>query len=159
VATGSYRHETGSRDPRSRAPQKSSPRSSGSWRPSAARADGESLGNHRPRIAITTSQRKGSEYYAPYRRAVEAAGAEPVDLLPGTATLPEQIDGLLLPGGWDVDPSLYGEKKGEDGTVEGVESDDGLIVAVQCHPEELTTALPWARHLSERFVARARGEK
>jgi len=189
-----------------------------------------------------------------------------VDLLPGTATLPEQVDGLLLPGGWDVDPSLYGEKKdekvgpidrdlddtellmfkqarerelpvlgicrgqqvinvamggslvqhleahdirthgrnhlahtievepaselgqaagehkirvnsfhhqavkqlapglhqsatGEDGTVEGVESDDGLIVAVQCHPEELTTDLPWARHLFERFVARARGEK
>jgi putative glutamine amidotransferase len=44
---------------------------------------------------------------------------------------------------------------GEDGTVEGVESDDGLIVAVQCHPEELTTDLPWARRLFERFVARA----
>jgi len=45
---------------------------------------------------------------------------------------------------------------GEDGTVEGVESDDGLIVAVQCHPEELTGDLPWARKLFERFVARAR---
>ena len=46
--------------------------------------------------------------------------------------------------------------RGEDGTVEGVESNDGLIVAVQCHPEELTTDLPWARNLFERFVARAR---
>ncbi|MDQ2923133.1 MAG: gamma-glutamyl-gamma-aminobutyrate hydrolase family protein, partial [Candidatus Dormibacteraeota bacterium] len=46
--------------------------------------------------------------------------------------------------------------RGEDGTVEGVESDDGLIVAVQCHPEELTTDMPWARKLFERFVARAR---
>jgi len=198
----------------------------------------------------------------PYRRAVEAAGAEPVELPPGTPSLPE-LDGLLLPGGWDVDPSFYGEKpdekvgpidheldetelrlfrqarerklpvlgicrgqqvinvamggsllqhiedhevrahgrshlahtievdpaselgraagehkvrvnslhhqaigrlasglqqtaKGEDGTVEGVESDDGLVVAVQCHPEELTTDLPWARRLFERFVARAR---
>ncbi len=197
----------------------------------------------------------------PYRRAVEAAGAEPVELPPGTPELPS-VDGLLLPGGWDVDPSLYGEKKdekvgpidpeldetelrlfrearerelpvlgicrgqqvinvalggslvqhleghevrehgrshlahtisvdpeselgraarehkirvnsfhhqevkdlapglqqtarGEDGTVEGVESDDGLIVGVQCHPEELTTDLPWARRLFERFVARA----
>jgi putative glutamine amidotransferase len=215
----------------------------------------------RPRIGITTSPRRGAEYYAPYRRAVEAAGAEPVELPPGTPELPA-VDGLLLPGGWDVDPSLYGETKddkvgpidpeldetevrlfrearqrelpvlgicrgqqvinvalggslvqhledhdvrehgrshlahtidvdptselghaaqehkirvnsfhhqavknlapglqqtarGEDGTVEGVESDDGLIVAVQCHPEELTTDLPWARRLFERFVARA----
>ena len=215
----------------------------------------------RPRIGITTSPRRGAEYYVPYRRAVEAAGAEPVEIPPGTAELPA-VDGLLLPGGWDVDPSLYGEKKdekvgpidpeldetelrlfgearerelpilgicrgqqvinvamggslvqhledhdvrghgrshlahtievdpeselgqaalehrirvnsfhhqavknlapglqqtarGEDGTVEGVESEDGLVVAVQCHPEELTTDLPWARRLFERFVARA----
>jgi len=195
---------------------------------------------------------------------VEAAGAEPVELPPGTSSLPD-LDGLLLPGGWDVDPAFYGEKKdekvgpidrdldetelrlfkqargmdlpvlgicrgqqvinvamcgslvqhvddhdvrsygrkhlahtievvdpeselgqaagkdkirvnslhhqairrlapglhqtakGEDGTVEGVESDDGLIVAVQCHPEELTTDAPWARSLFERFVARASG--
>ncbi len=219
----------------------------------------------RPRIGITTSPRRGAAYYAPYRRAVEAAGAEPVDLPPGTAALPA-VDGLLLPGGWDVDPSLYGERpdekvgpidrelddtelnlfrqareqelpvlgicrgqqvinvamggslvqhleghevralgrshlahtievdpdselgraagehkirvnslhhqavrklapglqqtaRGEDGTVEAVESDDGLIVAVQCHPEELTTDLPWARALFERFVARARGRR
>jgi putative glutamine amidotransferase len=221
-----------------------------------------SLRGQRPRIAITTSPRRGAQYYAPYRRAVEAAGAEAVEVPPGTAELPP-VDGLLLPGGWDVDPSYYGEPKdekvgpidpeldetelrlfkearereipvlgicrgqqvinvamggslvqhledhdvrehgrshlahtievdptselgraagehkirvnsfhhqavktlapglqqtarGEDGTVEGVESDDGLIVAVQCHPEELTTDLPWARRLFERFVARAR---
>ena len=52
------------------------------------------------------------EYYVPYRRAVEAAGAEPVDLVPGTKALPE-LDGLLLPGGWDVDPSFYGERRDE----------------------------------------------
>jgi len=217
----------------------------------------------KPKIGITTSPRRGAEYYIPYRKAVEAAGAEPIELPPGTPALPD-VDGLLLPGGWDVDPAFYGEKKdekvgpidreldetelklfqqarekeipvlgicrgqqvinvalggsllqhledhdvralgrrhlahtievdpsselghaagehkirvnslhhqairrlapglhqtakGEDGTVEGVESDDGLIVAVQCHPEELTTDLPWARRLFERFVARARG--
>jgi putative glutamine amidotransferase len=216
----------------------------------------------RPRIGVTVHPRRGLEYYGTYRRAVMAAGAEPIDLVPGTKTLPE-IDGLLLPGGWDVDPSFYGEQRdekvgdtdpeldetelalfrqarerqipilgicrgqqvinvamggslvqhledhdaralgrshlahtievdpsselgkaagedeihvnslhhqaikrladglqesahGEDGTVEGVESDDGLIVAVQCHPEELTGDLPWARNLFERFVARAR---
>jgi len=202
------------------------------------------------------------KYFAPYRRAVIAAGAEAVDLVPGTRALPA-VDGLLLPGGWDVDPSFYGEvrddkvletdpeldeteislfhqarerevpvlgicrgqqvinvamggtlvqhleghevrelgrshlahaievdpsselgraagehklrvnslhhqaikrlgeglqqsARGEDGTVEGVETDDGLIVAVQCHPEELTVDMPWARVLFERFVARAR---
>ena len=55
-------------------------------------------------------------------------------------------------------PGLQQTAHAEDGTVEGVESDDGLIVAVQCHPEELTTDLPWARRLFERFVARARKE-
>ncbi|HZQ49048.1 MAG TPA: gamma-glutamyl-gamma-aminobutyrate hydrolase family protein [Candidatus Dormibacteraeota bacterium] len=219
----------------------------------------------RPRIAITTSPKRGVDYYAPYRRAVEGAGAEPVEVSTDAARLPD-VDGLLLPGGWDVDPSLYGEPKdekvgpidreldeaelrmfeqarerelpvlgicrgqqvinvalggtlvqhlddhdirghgrshlahsvkvhpdselaqaagehqisvnsfhhqavkdlarglretahGEDGTVEGVESDDGLIVAVQCHPEELTSDLAWARRLFERFVARARKEQ
>jgi putative glutamine amidotransferase len=223
------------------------------------------LTGRRPKIGITVHPRRGLEYYVPYRRAVIAAGAEPVDLVPGTKALPA-IDGLLLPGGWDVDPSLYGERRddkvgetdpeldetelsmfrqarersipvlgicrgqqvinvamggslvqhleghevralgrshlahtievdptselgraagehkvrvnslhhqaikrlaqglqqtarGEDGTVEGVESDDGLIVAVQCHPEELTTDLPWARKLFEHFVARARGNR
>lgn len=219
----------------------------------------------RPRIGITTSPRRGDEYYRPYRRAVEAVGAEPVDLPPGTSKLPD-VDGLLLPGGWDVDPALYGEEPdpklgpvdreldetelrlfslahegglpvmgicrgqqvinvamggslrqhleghevrqfgrghlahtidvdpgselgravgdqrirvnslhhqaidklapglvqtatGDDGTVEAVETDDGLIVAVQCHPEELTGDLPWARRLFERFVDRARSRK
>jgi putative glutamine amidotransferase len=216
----------------------------------------------RPKIGITVHPKRGLAYFTPYRRAVEDAGGEPVDLVPGTETLP-QLDGLLLPGGWDVDPSFYGEDRdtqvqetdpeldatelrlfqqarereipvlgicrgqqlinvamggslvqhiedhdaraigrkhlahavavdpsselgratgneairvnslhhqavdklasglhptarGEDGTVEGVETDDGLVVAVQCHPEELTAEFPWARSLFERFVARAR---
>ena len=216
----------------------------------------------RPRIGITTSPRRGDDYYGTYRRAVEAVGAEAVDLPPGTASLPA-VDGLLLPGGWDVDPALYGEKadpktgpvdrelddtelrlfaqardrglpvmgicrgqqvinvamggsllqhleghevrsfgrshlahtievdptselgraagehkirvnslhhqaigtlaaglvptaRDADGTVEGIETSDGLIVAVQCHPEELASDLPWARNLFERFVDRAR---
>lgn len=219
----------------------------------------------KPKIGITVHPKRGLQYFAPYRRAVEAAGAEPVDLVPGTKALPD-VDGLLLPGGWDVDPSFYGEvrddkvqetdleldetelalfrqarereipvlgicrgqqvinvgmggtlvqhleghevrelgrshlahaievdpsselgraagdhklrvnslhhqaikrlgdglqqsARGEDGTVEGVETDDGLIVAVQCHPEELTVDMPWARTLFERFVARARGHR
>jgi putative glutamine amidotransferase len=216
----------------------------------------------RPRIGVTTSPRRGEDYYLTYGRAVEAVGAEAVYLPPGTPSMAD-LDGLLLPGGWDVDPALYGEKPdakvgdidpeldeteirlfkdarrmqipvlgicrgqqvinvamggtllqhleghevraygrshlahkatvdpaselgravegpeiqvnslhhqavgslapglkqtatGEDGTVEGLETDDGLVVAVQCHPEELTADLPWASKLFERFVARAR---
>ena len=233
-------------------------------KPNSPPSDSRAASKHgRPRIGITVHPRRGLEYFGPYRRAVVAAGAEPVDLVPGTKMLPD-LDGLLLPGGWDVDPSFYGERRdekvgetdkeldetelsmfrqarerhlpvlgicrgqqvinvamggslvqhleghevralgrshlahtidvdpdselgraagedkirvnslhhqavktlapglqqtarGEDGTVEGVESDDGLIVAVQCHPEELAADMPWARHLFERFVARARG--
>ena len=215
----------------------------------------------RPKIGITTSPRRGDDYYVAYKRAIEIAGAEPVDLPAGLEALPP-VDGLLLPGGWDIDPALYGQEKdgktgpidrelddteirlfqqardrelpimgicrgqqvinvamggsliqhlddhdaraigrkhlahtvrvtrdselgraagegridvnslhhqavdeiapglqqtarGEDGTVEGIESADGLVVAVQCHPEELAADLPWARTLFERFVARA----
>jgi gamma-glutamyl-gamma-aminobutyrate hydrolase PuuD len=54
---------------------------------------------------------------------------------------------------------LHPTARGDDGTVEGVESNDGLIVAVQCHPEELTTEFPWARTLFEQFVARARNKR
>src|SRR5689334_22816753 len=68
--------------------------------------------SERPRIGITVSPRRGEKYYVPYLKAVEAAGAEPVELPPGTPSLPD-VDGLLLPGGWDVDPAVYGEAKDE----------------------------------------------
>ena len=64
-------------------------------------------------------------------------------------SLHHQAIGKLAPG-------LMQTARGDDGTVEGVETSDGLIVAVQCHPEELAADLPWARNLFERFVERAR---
>jgi len=222
---------------------------------------GEGKLKRKPRIGITASSRRPPDYYLPYQRAVETAGADPV-LLPAGSLGLGGVDGLLLPGGWDVDPALYGEEpdaalgpvdpeldatelelfrlaraeqlpvlgicrgqqvinvalggtlyqhiddhdvraqgrahlahrvevepaselgqaagnttvevnslhhqavrelapglkltaRGEDGTVEGIESEDGLVVAVQCHPEELAGNLPWARSLFERFVERA----
>ena len=45
-----------------------------------------------------------------------------------------------------------------DGIVEGVESEDGLVLAVQCHPEEVT-AHPWARRLFGAFVEVAAGRR
>jgi putative glutamine amidotransferase len=73
-----------------------------------------------PRIGITWSPRQGLlPYYALYVAAVEAAGGEPVPLesIPGgpgaerAAAIVDDIDGLLVPGGWDVDPPLYGETR------------------------------------------------
>ena len=45
-----------------------------------------------------------------------------------------------------------------DGVIEGLESDDGLVLAVQCHPEELTS-YPWARDLFRHFVEKAAGAR
>jgi putative glutamine amidotransferase len=58
-------------------------------------------------IAISQNRRM-SDYVESIRRA----GGEPIEVIPGAET-PEQIlsrvDGLMLTGGGDVDPSLYGE--------------------------------------------------
>ena len=56
----------------------------------------------------------------------------------------------------ELAPGLVQTASGDDGTVEALESSDGLISAVQCHPEELTADAPWARNLFARFVSRAR---
>lgn len=225
----------------------------------------------KPRIGVTCSPLRPATYYDPYLRAIETAGAEPVELRPvpsglrpeEAAELLDELDGLLMPGGWDVDPPEYGEPRehetdeadpaldrteialvrgavdaklpvfgicrgqqlinvalggslqqhieghdmhghprdllahpvevdpdsqlgqitgggllmvnslhhqavkrlaanlrataiSPDGIVEGLKSPDQLVVAVQCHPEELLDQHSWARSLFERFVARVR---
>jgi putative glutamine amidotransferase len=72
-----------------------------------------------PRVGITCGTSRPPAYYETYARAVAAAGAEPVLLPVGSVPPPEaagvlgRLDGLLLPGGCDVDPALYGEERGE----------------------------------------------
>jgi putative glutamine amidotransferase len=51
-------------------------------------------------------------------------------------------------------PALRVTARSHDGVVEGMESRDGLIVAVQCHPEELVERQSWALGLLRRFVER-----
>jgi putative glutamine amidotransferase len=60
-----------------------------------------------PLIAVAQNRRM-SDYVESIRRA----GGEPIEVVPGSET-PEQllarVDGLMLTGGGDVDPALYGE--------------------------------------------------
>jgi putative glutamine amidotransferase len=72
---------------------------------------------YRPRIAITRWEKVPGENIAEYHRRVLEAGGEPLDLcidfvtdqgLGGVDTL-GGATGLILSGGVDVDPALYGE--------------------------------------------------
>jgi GMP synthase-like glutamine amidotransferase len=54
----------------------------------------------------------------------------------------------------EVAPGLHATAHSSDGVVEGIESSDGMIVAVQCHPEELLGQEGWAMALFRSFVDR-----
>lgn len=60
-----------------------------------------------PRIGITYSSEIN---VLPYADAVRASGGEPVVIAPGDPVGIEDLDGLLLGGGVDVNPELYGEQ-------------------------------------------------
>src|SRR5206468_124778 len=78
----------------------------------------------RPLIGITigysSQDREIFSLRDDYVRAVEKAGGLPLVLAPGTAkdapSLLDHLDGLLLTGGADVDPELYGEAPHESVT-------------------------------------------
>jgi putative glutamine amidotransferase len=70
----------------------------------------------KPRIGLTCSPLRVEGYYDPYLKAIESAGAEPVVIAPlpvqpgraDTERILARIDGLIVPGGWDVAPEEYG---------------------------------------------------
>jgi putative glutamine amidotransferase len=61
-----------------------------------------------PLIAVAQNRRMSD-----YVESVRRAGGEPIEVVPGAET-PEQLlarfDGLMLTGGGDVDPTIYGEE-------------------------------------------------
>jgi putative glutamine amidotransferase len=82
------------------------------------------------KIALSVSEKertKGPE--SPYFKALVAVGAHPEELEPLTAACPSRasavkFDGLLLAGGEDVDPTLYGEDKKYQSVIVNRERDD-----------------------------------
>ncbi|MCC6394583.1 MAG: gamma-glutamyl-gamma-aminobutyrate hydrolase family protein [Bryobacterales bacterium] len=51
------------------------------------------------------------EKLVPYAKAVRAVGLEPVPLLPPGPVSLEGLDGLLISGGTDLNPALYGQRR------------------------------------------------
>ena len=77
-------------------------------------------GTARPRIAVTRSRTANVPDYA--ARLIEA-GLEPVELFEPGVTL-SGYDGLLISGGRDIDPALYGEDPHPETQTPNQERDD-----------------------------------
>ena len=81
----------------------------------------------RPRIGIAG---RDPQQVKDYCDAVEAAGGEPVPLLPGVLASPDalldDLDGLILTGGRDIHPAHYGQPLREGLGVELDEARDAL---------------------------------
>lgn len=68
----------------------------------------------RPRIGVTRKERIAGEAFRDYLRCVRQAGGVPVDLhprrFPSAQEALARLDGLILGGGVDIDPALYGSE-------------------------------------------------
>lgn len=70
----------------------------------------------RPRVLITRAEDVPSERWDDYADRVRAAGGDPVVAALGTpleALTAEPVGGLILTGGVDIDPAIYGEQRSE----------------------------------------------
>ncbi|MDQ6771512.1 MAG: gamma-glutamyl-gamma-aminobutyrate hydrolase family protein [Candidatus Dormibacteraeota bacterium] len=101
----------------------------------------------------------GREHFASVERGRDRL-VHWVDVLPGTVL--EEVVGLrrLHVNSFHhqsikvVAAGLKVNTLSTDGVIEGLESEDGRVLTLQCHPEELT-AHPWARDLFSAFVEAA----
>src|SRR5579871_652863 len=62
------------------------------------------------RVLGVCGSRWKADYSAPYEQALRAAGIEPVFVRPGES-VPDDLPGLFLMGGSDVNPELYHETR------------------------------------------------
>lgn len=105
------------------------------------------MGESRPRpvIGITVGRRPstfgGWEIEADiipstYAKAVEAAGGQPLLLPAGTCdSLLKLVDGLVVAGGPDIDPAMYGKEPCEYGAVAHQEQDKSEADLIRCAVE------------------------
>ncbi len=81
----------------------------------------------RPRILITRAEDVTSERWEDYADRVRAAGGEPVEAVLGSwqaAETDATPAGLILTGGVDIDPAIYGEQRSERVTEVNRERDE-----------------------------------
>jgi putative glutamine amidotransferase len=65
-------------------------------------------------VLLTSGERDRAFAYTTYTEALRKAGAIPVVIPPqpeNASAIVEHLDGLLLAGGYDCDPSIYGEER------------------------------------------------
>ncbi len=67
-------------------------------------------GNRRPVIAVTCPDKGGDVAWIFINIAVRMAGGRPVRITPSRPKTDKKIQGLIISGGSDIDPRLYGEK-------------------------------------------------
>ena len=67
-------------------------------------------GNRRPVIAVTGPDKGGDIAWIFINIAVRMAGGRPLRITPSRPKTDKKIHGLIISGGSDVDPRLYGEK-------------------------------------------------
>jgi len=93
----------------------------------------------RPKIGIAGATRTETERAAfeQYVEAVEAAGGDPVPVLPGALDgILDTLDGLVLTGGLDIDPQRYGEETRAGYDVEVDAERDALELPLACSAVE-----------------------
>ncbi len=69
------------------------------------------LRRHRPRIGVTGPDRGGLSAWLFTAWAVRGAGGKPIRIRPGAPQDIDRIDGLIIGGGADVNPTLYGQQR------------------------------------------------
>jgi putative glutamine amidotransferase len=112
---------------------------------------------------ITTDGLSSFDHWAPLERGRDYL-AHTILVRPGThlreivGTDELQVNSFHHQAIRDVAPGLLVNATSPDGVIEGLESPDGRVLTVQCHPESLATT-PWARSLFEAFVAAASSQR
>ncbi len=84
-----------------------------------------------------------------------AVDIDPDSELGRVAATPLMVNSLHHQAVKDLAPGLRATAHSPDGVIEALESTDGLVVAVQSHPEELVESQAWARALFTRFAERS----